>query len=302
MPADHDTADVEFSHVRMAFDGREVFRDLTCSFPHGKVSVILGGSGSGKSTVLRLIGGLVRPQGGCIRVAGEDVTRLSETGMYAVREKLGMLFQGGALLDSLTVFDNLAFPLREHTRLSEAEIAAEVHRRLEAVGLAGVDDLLPGQLSGGMTKRAALARAIMLNPSIVLCDEPFSGLDPVSVKRIEAMLVRLNRQLGLTLIVVSHHIDSTLRMGDRVLLLLPDGAVEGTPAELHGSDDPRVAAFVREEAEDALALAEASIEAAHGGTSGRRVAQGGTAPQAGMAADRRTAGRGEIPAAKKPDA
>src|SRR5262245_55326437 len=126
LPADRDDADVEFSHVRMAFGDREVFRDLSCSFPRGKVSVILGGSGSGKSTVLRLIGGLVRPQAGSIRVAGEETTSLSETDMYVVRQKLGMLFQGGALLDSMTVFDNLAFPLREHTRLSESEIAAEV--------------------------------------------------------------------------------------------------------------------------------------------------------------------------------
>ncbi len=126
LPADHDVADVALSHVRMAFGDREVFRDLSCVFPGGKISVILGGSGSGKSTVLRLIGGLVRAQAGSIRVAGEEITQLSEAGMYTVREKLGMMFQGGALLDSMTVFDNLAFPLREHTRLTEREIAAEV--------------------------------------------------------------------------------------------------------------------------------------------------------------------------------
>ena len=261
LPADQDAAGVDFSNVRMAFGDREVFRDLSCSFPGGKISVILGGSGSGKSTVLRLIGGLVRAQGGSIRVAGQEITQLSETGMYTVREKLGMLFQGGALLDSMTVFDNLAFPLREHTRLGEQEIAAEVRRRLEAVGLPDAEDLLPNQLSGGMVKRAALARAIMLNPLIVLCDEPFSGLDPVSVKRIEALLVRINRQLGLTILLVSHHVDTTLRMADRVLLLLPDGAVEGTPKELRASTDPRVAAFLTEEADEALAVAEASIDA-----------------------------------------
>jgi phospholipid/cholesterol/gamma-HCH transport system ATP-binding protein len=243
-------ADVELRGVHMAFGDRDVFRDLSCGFPRGQISVILGGSGSGKSTVLRLIGGLVQPQAGKILVAGEDVTRLSESEMYAVRKKLGMLFQGGALLDSMTVFDNLAFPLREHTSLAEPEITREVHRRLDAVGLADdVGNLLPGQLSGGMIKRAALARAIMLDPVILLCDEPFSGLDPVSVKRIEELLVRINRGLRITMIVVSHHVASTLRFAEHLLLLLPDGAVAGTPAELRHSPDPRVAAFLSDECE-----------------------------------------------------
>src|SRR5262249_29739102 len=128
-------AHVVLANVTMAFDDREVFRDLSCAFPAGRISVVLGGSGSGKSTLLRLIGGLVRPRSGRIVVAGEDVTRLSETGMYGVRKKLGMMFQGGALLDSLTIFDNLAFPLREHTSFDEREVAVQVHRRLDAVGL-----------------------------------------------------------------------------------------------------------------------------------------------------------------------
>jgi len=241
---------IAFSGVRMGFGDREVFRSLSCRFPREKVSVILGGSGSGKSTILRLIGGLVRPQAGSIHVAGEDITRLSERQMYRVRAKLGMMFQGGALLDSLTVFDNLAFPLREHSSLDEAAIVTEVHARLDAVGLTDVDQLLPGQLSGGMMKRVALARAIMMKPVILLCDEPFSGLDPISTKRIEALLVGINRQLGMTILLVSHDIGSTMRMADWVLLLLPDGAVEGSPAELQQSRDPRVAAFLREDVED----------------------------------------------------
>lgn len=233
--------------VRMAFGDREVFRGLSCAFPRGKISVILGGSGSGKSTILRLIGGLVRPQAGQILVEGEDVTRLAERHLYEVRRKLGMMFQGGALLDSLTVFDNLAFPLREHTDLREPEIADAVHEVLDAVGLADADRLLPGQLSGGMLKRVALARAIIRKPVILLCDEPFSGLDPVSVKTIAALLVRLNRRLGITMLVVSHHIASTMRMAHHVLLLFPDGKVEGTPAELDRLDDPRVTAFLSED-------------------------------------------------------
>ena len=230
----------------MAFDGRKVFDDLTCGFPRGGISVILGSSGSGKSTILRLIGGLVRPQAGVVAVEGEDVTRLSERGINAVRRKLGMLFQGGALLDSYTVFDNLALPLREQSRLTRDQIAHEVHAALEAVGVTDADHLLPGQLSGGMLRRVALARAIIRKPTILLCDEPFSGLDPVSIKRIEALLVGLNRQFGITLIIVSHHIPSTLRMADRVLLLLGQRFAEGSPAELLKSTDPEVAGFLNE--------------------------------------------------------
>lgn len=240
---------VRFEHVHMAFGERVVFDSLRCGFLHGRISVILGGSGSGKSTILRLIGGLVRPQSGSIIVDGETITGLGERRLYEVRRKLGMMFQGGALLDSLTVFDNLAFPLREHTRLGEAEIATEVHERLTAVGMSNVDELLPGQLSGGMLKRAALARAIIRKPAILLCDEPFSGLDPASTKRIERLLVQMNRQFGMTMIVVSHHIPSTMRMADHVLLLLPNARFEGSPAELRASADRRVTSFLDEEAE-----------------------------------------------------
>lgn len=242
--ASTDAPHVELSHVCMAFGERAVLRDLSCRFPRDRISVILGGSGSGKSTLLRTIGGLVRPQSGAVVVDGDDVTRLSESGLYRVRMKLGMMFQHGALLDSLTVFDNLAFPLREHTRLGNAAIADAVHRCLEAVGLQNVDDLLPGQLSGGMVKRVALARAIVREPVILLCDEPFSGLDPISARRIEALLVDINRNRGVTLIVVSHSIPSTMRMADHVVVLLPDGPVQGSPAELHASTDPRIIAFL----------------------------------------------------------
>ena len=239
----------------MAFGQRVVFHDLSCRFPRGRMSVILGGSGSGKSTLLRLIGGLVRPQAGSILVDGDDITARSEHQLYVVRKKLGMMFQDGALLDSLTVFENLAFPLREHTAMREPEIAAAVHESLAAVGLSNVDDLLPNQLSGGMVKRVSLARAIIMKPVILLCDEPFSGLDPVSVKLIEALLVHVNRQLRGTMIIVSHHIASTMRIADHVVLLLPDGPVEGSPAELRRTTDPRVAGFLDEDGAPAEARA-----------------------------------------------
>lgn len=250
-------APVQLEHVTMAFGDRPVFDDLSCTFPAGRISVVLGGSGSGKSTVLRLVGGLIQPSTGRILVDGEDITRLPERDLFRVRRKLGMLFQGGALLDSMTVFDNLALPLREHERLHEPAIAARVHERLEAVGLRDVDRLLPSQLSGGMAKRVGLARAIIRSPAVLLCDEPFSGLDPLSSKRIEALLVRINATRGITTVVVSHDIASTMRMAEHVLLLLPGGSVQGAPASLLASPDPRVRAFLRPD-DVALELPEAS--------------------------------------------
>lgn len=260
---------VAFADVRMTFGSREVFRSLTCRFPAGKLSVILGGSGSGKSTMLRLIGGLVRPARGSIVVDGTDVTTLSESRLYEVRRKLGMMFQGGALLDSLTVFDNLALPLREHAGMAEPAIAVAVHARLAAVGLADVDELLPGQLSGGMVKRVAVARATMMRPLVLLCDEPFSGLDPVSAKRIERLLVSINREHGITVLLVSHSVASTLRIADHVLILLPEGPIEGTLETLRRHPDPRVAAFLGGEVDDALlgTPENAGVATARGGSS-----------------------------------
>jgi phospholipid/cholesterol/gamma-HCH transport system ATP-binding protein len=246
-PAPH----VALHDVHMAFDDRIVFESLTCAFARGRISVILGGSGSGKSTLLRLVGALVRPSSGRVEVAGQDVTHLSDDELYVVRSRLGMLFQGGALLDSLTVFDNLALPLREHSSASPAEIDRRVRGQLAAVGLEGCEELLPGQLSGGMLRRAALARAMIAQPEILLCDEPFSGLDPLSLKRIESLLAGINRRFRTTLLVVSHHIPSTMRLADRVVLLLPERVVQGTPAEMRTSGDPEVAGFFNEDLEEA---------------------------------------------------
>jgi len=233
--------------VHLRFGKREVFRGLDAGFERGTISVLLGGSGSGKSTLLRLVGGLLRPDSGSILVAGEEVVGSSTRTLQSVRQKLGMMFQGGALLDSLSVYDNLALPLRERARLPEAEASERVSRQLAAVGLEGTEKLLPGQLSGGMIKRAALARALIATPEILLCDEPFSGLDPVTVHRIEALLVELNRSRGMTLLVSSHHIPSTLRMADRLFMLLDGRAVAGTPAELLKSADARVREFLEED-------------------------------------------------------
>jgi phospholipid/cholesterol/gamma-HCH transport system ATP-binding protein len=256
---------LEFDDVRMAFGERLVFDRLSFRFPAGRISIILGGSGSGKSTALRLVGGLVQPVSGRIIVDGDDVTRLSERQLYRVRSKLGMLFQGGALLDSLTVFDNVAFPLRQRSRLPAQEVERRVRESLDAVGLVDADTLLPSQLSGGMVKRAALARAIVTRPVILLCDEPFSGLDPVSARRIEALLSAINHRFAMTVIVVSHDIPSTMRMAANILLLLPGGAVEGTPAALQASDDPRVDAFLNPDIEAALRAEAGPVEVAPAG-------------------------------------
>jgi len=253
-PESHSSeAHVELRDVWLAFGNRPVMRGLNCSFPRGRVSVLMGGSGSGKSTLLRVIAGLVSPDSGSVLVAGHQVVGRSESELASVRVRIGMLFQNGALLDSMSVFDNIALPLRERTGKSEAQIRDEVHRRLAAVGLEDVDDLLPGELSGGMLKRAALARAIILDPEILLCDEPFSGLDPPNVLRIEALLARLAGELGLTVIVTSHHVVTSRRMANQLMVLFPDGAVSGTPQELAMSRDPRINEFlgVQPEAETA---------------------------------------------------
>jgi phospholipid/cholesterol/gamma-HCH transport system ATP-binding protein len=237
-------AQVDIVNLRLAFGDRAVFDGLTCSFPQGKISVVIGGSGVGKSTLLRMIGCLQKPDWGDIWVGDQEITCMPEWQAKRFRRRIGMMFQGGALLDSMTVFENVALSLREHTPLSEAEIAKRVDRQFDAVGLSAVDDLLPSQLSGGMVKRVALARAMVLEPEILLCDEPFSGLDPITVRLIEALLVQVNRRSGLTMILTSHHVSSTLRMADQVVFLVDGSALCGAPAELRRSADPRVMGFL----------------------------------------------------------
>ena len=244
---------VEFEDVALSFGHRPVFESLDCVFPQGRISVIMGASGLGKSTLLRLLGGLQQPDRGRIQVAGQEIVGLGELALGRMRRQLGMLFQNGALLDSLTVFENIALPLREHLRLTENEITDRVQGRLRAVGLTDVDELLPKALSGGMLRRAALARAIVMETSIVLCDEPFSGLDPPNVSRIEALLRDLNRELGLTLIITSHHMASSLRLADQLVLLQEGGCVSGSPLELAGSRDSAIAEFIGEDGAEFLA-------------------------------------------------
>lgn len=243
---------VAVEDVDLSFGKNRVFRGLSCSFPRGTITVVLGGSGGGKSTLLRLIGGLVRPDRGRVLVAGEDITQMSERGLFRVRDRIGMLFQDGALLDSMSVAENVALPLQEHTKLSPAVIAAEVSRRLVAVGLPGTEKMYPRELSGGMRRRAALARTIVTDPEIILCDEPFSGLDPINVRRIEALLVELSERLGITMIVTSHHLASTLRMADRMVFMFEGAAISGAPEELLASGNPQLVEFFQAEGDGSL--------------------------------------------------
>jgi phospholipid/cholesterol/gamma-HCH transport system ATP-binding protein len=237
-------ADVEVRQLALAFGERVVFERLSCRFQYDEISVILGGSGVGKSVLLRVLAQLERPDSGEVWVGDEELTSMSAAEMRRFRRRVGMMFQGGALLDSMTVFDNVALPLREHTRMNRAQIADAVHQQLEAVGLKDVDALLPGALSGGMKKRVALARAMINKPEILLIDEPLSGLDPIAVRMIEALMLELSQQAEMTMIITSHHISSTLRMADHIIYLVGGGCVSGSAEEIQRSSDPRLRAFL----------------------------------------------------------
>ena len=236
---------VELRDVTFGYGERPVLRQLSLSVPRGKVTALMGASGGGKTTVLRLIGGQQRAQQGQVLVAGHDVGAMSEPQLYAARRRMGMLFQFGALFTDLSVFDNVAFPLREHTPLPEALIRDIVLMKLDAVGLRGARDLMPSQISGGMARRVALARAIALDPELVMYDEPFAGLDPISLGTAAQLIRQLNDAMGLTSVIVSHDLEETLRLADHVIILGPGVvAAEGTPDEVRASADPLVHQFV----------------------------------------------------------
>jgi len=249
-------SDAEFIELRgvcLAFGHRQVFDGLDCRLRKGGTHLLLGGSGTGKSTMLRMIGGLQRPDSGEVLVAGHSLAQKTEKQLWPIRKGIGMLFQNGALLDSMTVLENVGLPLREHTDASEVSIRARIAEVLAAVGLEDVESLLPRELSGGMLRRVAFARAIVREPEILLCDEPFSGLDPLNVTRIEELLMQLNRDLGLTIVVTSHHMASSLRMADQMILLRDGGCAVGTPKEFAGSDDSRITEFLGEDGRSFLA-------------------------------------------------
>lgn len=243
---DSDTADlVVCRNLSFGYGERMVLEDISLTMPRGKVTALMGASGGGKTTMLRLIGGQVRAQKGEVLFDGHDVGLLDQEGLYAARRRMGMLFQFGALFADLNVFENVAFPLREHTDLPEALIRDIVLMKLQAVGLRGAQDLMPSEISGGMNRRVALARAIALDPDLIMYDEPFSGLDPISLGTSARLIRVLNDTLGITSLVVSHEIPETFAMADRVIVLANGRiAAQGTPEEVRESDDPLVHQFV----------------------------------------------------------
>jgi phospholipid/cholesterol/gamma-HCH transport system ATP-binding protein len=245
MPDPHPDAVVECRNLSFGYGSRRILDGLSFTVPRGKVTALMGASGGGKTTVLRLIGGQVRAQEGEVLFEGQDVGRLDAAGLYAARRRMGMLFQFGALFTDMSVFDNVAFPLREHTNVPEALIRDIVLMKLNAVGLRGARDLMPSEVSGGMARRVALARAIALDPELVMYDEPFAGLDPISLGTAAQLIRRLNDTLGITSIVVSHDLEETFHIADQVIILANGRiAAQGTPEEVRASTDPLVAQFV----------------------------------------------------------
>jgi len=244
---------VNFENVRFAYAERVILDGVSLTIPRGKVTALMGASGGGKTTVMRLIGGQYAAQSGRVMLhdvpggnaPAVDVGTLGRDALYAARRRMGMLFQFGALFTDQTVFDNVAFPLREHTTLSEALVRDVVLMKLNAVGLRGAHGLMPSEISGGMARRVALARAIALDPELVMYDEPFAGLDPISLGTAARMIRELNDAMGLTSIIVSHDLDETFHIADQVIILANGRiAAQGTPAEVRSSTDPLVHQFV----------------------------------------------------------
>jgi phospholipid/cholesterol/gamma-HCH transport system ATP-binding protein len=236
---------VELRHLTFGYGERVILDDISLSVPRGKVTALLGASGGGKTTILRLIGGQNRAQSGELLFDGQDVTPMNQAQIYAARRRMGMLFQFGALFADLSVFENVAFPLREHTDLPEALIRDIVLMKLNAVGLRGARDLMPSEVSGGMARRIALARAIALDPELVMYDEPFSGLDPISLGTAARLIRHLNDSMGLTSIFVSHELEQTFAISDHVIILANGKvAAEGAPDEVRKSTDPLVYQYV----------------------------------------------------------
>ncbi len=241
---------VTIKNLTFSRSGRKIFDDVSLSVPQGKITAIMGPSGIGKTTLLRLIGGQLFPEKGEIWFDKQNIPMLSRKKLYQARKKMSMLFQSGALFTDLNVFDNVAFPLREHTQLDESLIKTLVLLKLEAVGLRGAALLMPSELSGGMARRAALARAIALDPELIMYDEPFVGQDPITMGVLVELIRNLNQALGVTSIVVSHDVPEVMSIADWVYLLA-DGKViaKGTPNDLYQNSDPRVQQFLQGEAD-----------------------------------------------------
>ena len=237
---------VEARQLTFGYGDRVVLNRINLVVPKGKVTVIIGASGGGKTTLLRLIGGQVKAQSGQMLFDGQDMASLNREQLYRMRRRMGMLYQFGALFTDMSVFDNVAFPLREQTQLSESMSRDIVFMKLEAVGLRGARHLMPSELSGGMIRRVALARAIALDPELVMYDEPFSGLDPISLGTAARLIRRLNDTLGLTSVVVSHELEATFALADHIIVLANgEVALQGSPEAVRHSDNPLIQQYVK---------------------------------------------------------
>ncbi len=244
---------VEISSLNFGYGRRQILKGMDLRVPRGKVVSIMGGSGCGKTTLLRLIGGALKPTSGTVQVAGERVNDLDRDGLYRLRRKMGMLFQFGALFTDLSVFDNVAFPMRERTALPEPIVRDLVLMKLHAVGLRGAARLMPNELSGGMARRVALARAVALDPDLIMYDEPFTGLDPISLGVISNLIRTLNDALGATSIVVTHDVRESMRILDYCYLLAEGQVVShGTPQEMLASEHPYARQFFHGEMDGAV--------------------------------------------------
>ena len=236
---------IDIQEVHKSFDDNHVLRGVDLQIAEGCTTVIIGSSGSGKSVLMKHMLGLLRPDRGRVFVDGEDITGLSERGLVRVRSKFGMVFQHSALFDSMSVGENVAFPLREHSELKENEIRARVAERLALVGLEDVEERYPAELSGGMRKRVGLARAIVLDPKIILYDEPTTGLDPITANSVDEMIMDAQEKLGITSVVISHDIASSFRVGHQVAMIYQGTIVEqGPPRDLRESEHPHVREFL----------------------------------------------------------
>ncbi|WP_077313976.1 phospholipid ABC transporter ATP-binding protein MlaF [Vibrio palustris] len=237
---------VIINNLTFSRSGRKIFDNVSLRVPKGKVTAIMGPSGIGKTTLLRLIGGQIQPEDGEIWFDGDNIPALTRKQLYQARKKMSMLFQSGALFTDLNVFDNVAFPLREHTELDENLIRTLVMLKLEAVGLRGASQLMPSELSGGMARRAALARSIALDPELILYDEPFVGQDPITMGVLVELIHNLNEALGVTSVVVSHDVPEVMSIADWVYILA-DGKIiaEGTPKKLSLDRNPKVQQFLK---------------------------------------------------------
>ncbi|MFZ9034819.1 MAG: ABC transporter ATP-binding protein [Francisellaceae bacterium] len=246
---------VEFDKVAFYRQGRCIYENLSCRIPRGKITAILGPSGTGKTTMLHLIGRLIKAKSGQINVLNNRLDRLKKNEMLALRQRMGVLFQSGALFSHLSVYDNVAFPVRQNSDLCEELIHTLVMMKLEAVGLRGAHRLMPAELSGGMARRVALARAIALDPEILMYDEPFTGQDPISLKVILDLIKTLNDTLGLTSIIVSHDIEEVLSIADHVIVVADRRlAIEGSSAEVYNSKDPFIHQFLHGDSDGPIAF------------------------------------------------